>query len=81
MTKAYDKFAKDVHRGVMVMRGAAPYLVIQDDLSVKNSKNLVWSMMTKAEIAPDGASAVLTLNNKKLLATIVSPKGATFSVG
>jgi hypothetical protein len=81
MTKAYDKQAKDVHRGVMVMRGTAPYLVIQDDLSVKNSKNLVWSMMTKAEIAPDGASAVLALNNKKLLATIVSPKGATFSVG
>jgi hypothetical protein len=81
MTKAYDKVAKDVHRGVMVMRGTAPYLVIQDDLNVKNSKNLVWSMMTKAEIAPNGTSAVLTLNNKKLLATIVSPKGATFSVG
>lgn len=81
MTKAYDKVAKDVHRGVMVMRGTAPYLVIQDDLSVKNSKNLVWSMMTKAEIAPDGVSAVLTLGGKKLLATIVSPKGATFSVG
>lgn len=81
MTKAYDKLAKDVQRGVMVVRGEAPYLVIQDDLNVKNSKNLVWSMMTKAEIAPDGASAVLTLNNKKLLATIVSPKGATFSIG
>ena len=81
MTKAYDKVAKDVHRGVMVMRGATPYLVIQDDLNVKNSKNLVWSMMTKADIAPDGASAVLTLNNKKLLASIVSPKGATFSIG
>lgn len=81
MTKAYDKLAKDVHRGVMVVRGETPYLVVQDDLNVKNTKNLVWSMMTKAEVAPDGASAVLTLNNKKLLATIVSPKSATFSVG
>lgn len=81
MTKAYDKAAKDVHRGVMVVRGTAPYLVIQDDLQVKNSKNLVWSMMTKAEIAPDGASAILTQGDKKLLATIVSPKGATFSAG
>jgi len=81
MTKAYSKDAKDVHRGVMVVRGAAPYLVIQDDMQVKNSKTLTWSMQTKAEIAPDGATAKLTQGGKTLLATIVSPKGATFSAG
>jgi hypothetical protein len=81
MSKAYSKDAKDVHRGVMVVRGAAPYLVIQDDLQVKNTKPLVWNMQTKAEIAADGATAKLTQGGKTLIATIVSPQGATFSTG
>ncbi|MFO1484121.1 MAG: heparinase II/III family protein [Verrucomicrobiaceae bacterium] len=79
MSKAYSKDAKDVHRGIMVVRGAAPYLVIQDDLQVKNSKTLTWSMQTDAEIAANGASATLTKGGKTLLATIVSPAGATFT--
>lgn len=81
MTKAYGKWAKDVHRGIMVVRGAKPYVVLQDDLVMKNSNTLTWSMHTKAEIAPSGASATLTLGSKKLVATIVSPAGATFTVG
>ncbi|MBL9131736.1 MAG: heparinase II/III family protein [Verrucomicrobiaceae bacterium] len=81
MTKAYSKDAKDVHRGIMAVRGEAPYIVIQDDLQIKNSKTLTWKMHTKAEIAPEGASAKLTQGGKTLLATIISPKGAAFTVG
>ena len=81
MTKAYSKVAKDVHRGVMAVRGESPYVVIQDDLQVKNSKTLTWKMHTKAEIAPEGSSAKLTLGGKTLIATIVSPAGASFTVG
>jgi hypothetical protein len=79
MTKAYSKDAKDVHRGVMVVRGATPYVVIQDDLQVKNSKTLNWNMQTDAEIAVDGKSAKLTKGGKTLLATIVSPANAAFT--
>jgi hypothetical protein len=79
MTKAYSKDAKDVHRGVMVVRGATPYVVIQDDLQVKNSKTLNWNMQTDAEIAVDGKTAKLTKGGKTLLATIVSPASATFT--
>ena len=81
MSKAYSKDAKDAHRGIMIVRGATPYLVIQDDLQVKTSKTLTWSMQTKAEITTDGATARLTQGGKTLLATIVSPKGALFSMG
>ncbi len=81
MTKAYSKYAKDVHRGVMVVRGAKPYLVIQDDLQVKNSKTLTWSMQTKAEITTEGATAKLAQGGKTLVATIVAPAGAIFSTG
>lgn len=71
---------KDAHRGIMAVRGAVPHAVIQDDLQVKNSKTLTWKMHTKAEIAPEGSSAKLTLGGKTLLATIVSPAGAAFSI-
>lgn len=80
MTKAYDKDAKDVHRGIMVVRGAAPYLVIQDDLSVKNTKPLTWSMQTKdTELVVNGNTVTMTKGGQKLLATIVSPKEAMFT--
>ncbi len=79
MTKAYSKPAKDVHRGVMVVRGAKPYIVVQDDLLMKNTGSIVWSMHTKAEISATGTTAKLSLGGKTLVATIVSPASATFS--
>ncbi len=80
MTKAYDKNADKVHRGIMVVRGASPYLVIQDDMNVKNTQQLVWSMQTQSiEIAVDGPTATLKQGDRQLIATILSPKGATFS--
>ncbi len=79
MTKAYSKQAKDVHRGVMVVRGAKPYLVMQDDLFMKNTGTLTWKMHTKAEISASGTTAKLTQGGKTLVATIVSPASATFS--
>ena len=81
MTKAYSKPAKDVHRGVMVVRGEKPYIVIQDDLIMKNTGSIVWSMHTKAEISATGTTARLTLGGKTLVATIVSPASASFSTG
>jgi hypothetical protein len=81
MTKAYSKPAKDVHRGIMVVRGEKPYIVVQDDLIMKNTGNITWSMHTMAEITPSGTTAKLTLGGKTLVATIVSPASATFSAG
>ena len=81
MTKAYSKPAKDVHRGVMVVRGVKPYVVLQDDLIMKNTGSITWSMHTMADVNTSGATATLTLGGKTLVATIVSPAGATFSAG
>lgn len=80
MTKAYDKHADKVHRGIRAVRGASPYLVIQDDMSIKSTQPLVWSMQTQSiDIAVDGSTATLKQGDRQLLATIVSPKGATFT--
>lgn len=79
MTKAYAKQAKDVHRGFMVVRGAKPYVVLQDDLAMKNTGTINWRMHTMAEIITAENKATLKLGNKSLVATIVSPAGAKFS--
>jgi hypothetical protein len=81
MTQAYSKDASQVHRGIRVVRGASPYLVIQDDLTVKKTQPLIWSMQTRdLDITVDGPTATLKQGDRQLIATLVSPKGATFSV-
>jgi hypothetical protein len=75
---AYSKSAKEATRGAMVVRGAKSYVVIQDDLIIKNSTNVTWKMHTRAEVAVDGTSATLTDAGQKLHAVILSPPGATF---
>ena len=79
LTKAYSKASKDTYRGVMMVRGAKPYVVIQDDLAIKNSTDVTWKMHTKAEVAVNGKSATLTDAKQTLYATIISPEGASFS--
>jgi hypothetical protein len=77
--KAYSRVAKDALRGVMMVRGAKPYLVIQDDLAIKNSTDVTWKMHTRAEVTVDGKNATLTDAKQTLHATILSPADATFS--
>ncbi len=79
LTKAYSKASKDTYRGVMMVRGAKPYVLIQDDLALKNGTDVTWKMHTKAEVAVNGKSATLTDAKQTLYATIISPEGASFS--
>jgi hypothetical protein len=79
LTKAYSKASKDTYRGVMMVRGAKPYVLIQDDLAIKNGTDVTWKMHTKAEVAVNGKSATLTDAKQTLYATILSPEGASFS--
>lgn len=76
---AYSKAAKQAYRGTMLVRGAKPYVVLQDDLTIKNTTNITWKMHTRAEVAVDGKSAILTDANQKLHAVILSPAGASFT--
>jgi hypothetical protein len=79
LSKAYSKATKDAYRGAMMVRGAKPYVVIQDDLTIKNGTDVTWKMHTKATVAVNGKSATLTDAKQTLHATILSPAGATFS--
>lgn len=77
--KAYSKVTKDALRGVMVVRGAKPYVVLQDELAIKNTTAVTWSMHTKATVTTEGSKATLTSGGKTLHAVLLSPAGAVFS--
>lgn len=80
LESAYSKVAKSAVRGAMVVRGAKPYVVLQDELSIKNSTPVSWKMHTRAEVKVEGPTAVLTDKEHTFHLAIVSPSGASFSV-
>lgn len=77
---AYSKSAKSALRGAMVVRGAKPYTVLQDDLVIKNNTPVTWKMHTRAEVTLEGGTATLKDKDSTLHLAIVSPPGANFSV-
>lgn len=79
MTDAYHK-AKSAHRGAMMVRGAQPYVLLQDDLVIKGTSDVDWQMHTKSEIAASGTKATLTQGKATLTASLLSPAGAEFVV-
>lgn len=80
LSKAYAKPAKDAMRGVMLVRGEKPYVLLQDEIGIKNNTQVTWSMHTRAEVSVDGSKAVLTDKGRNLHAVLLSPAGAKFTV-
>lgn len=79
LTSAYQKFASKVIRGITMVGRKA--VLVQDEFEIKKSCELVWAMTTDAKIAiEEDTVAKLTLNNKELIARILSPDRASFSV-
>jgi hypothetical protein len=55
-------------------------LVVDDDLRARRPVDLLWGMVTPAEVQIDGARAVLTLDGRRLTADLRSPAGARFEI-
>lgn len=83
LTDAYSSKAKTARRGAMMVRGAKPYALLQDDLEIKNNTSVEWNMHTTATIEVAGNKATLTQGEKgkgqTLTAVLLSPPGAQFS--
>ncbi|UCC98292.1 MAG: heparinase II/III family protein [Phycisphaerales bacterium] len=80
LTSAYEKFAKKVTRGVAMLEGRNAVL-IQDEFEIDNPCELIWAMTTDADITIGrGRTARLTLKGKELIARLLSPERALFSV-
>ncbi len=79
MTDAYKK-AKSAHRGAMIVRGAKPYVLLQDDLVIKGTTDIAWQMHTKTEVSASGKKATLTQGKSTLTVTMLSPAAGEFVV-
>jgi hypothetical protein len=79
LTSAYGKAVTHTRRGVAMVAGRKAVLV-QDELDLIGQHDVAWGMTTDATIVCDGPTAKLKLGGKTLIAQIISPIGATFSV-
>jgi hypothetical protein len=80
LTSAYEKYAKKVTRGVAMLDGREAVLV-QDEFEIEKPCELVWAMTTDAEISLEKRwIARLTLDGKELVARVLSPYHAPFTV-
>ncbi|MBL9143640.1 MAG: hypothetical protein JNM99_08135 [Verrucomicrobiaceae bacterium] len=77
LSKAYSRYAKPLTRGVMMVRGPKPFVIMQDELKVKGSSEPAWIMHTRAEVSTNGNKAVLKSGGQTLTVTVLSPAGAS----
>jgi hypothetical protein len=55
-------------------------ILLQDEVEAKEAVKIVWTMHTRAEVALEGAKALMSQGGQTLEARILSPKGARFEV-
>ena len=80
LTSAYKKSANKVTRGVAMVENRRAVLV-QDEFDIEKPCEIIWAVTTDAEIdIKEKDTATLTLDGKKLVARIMSPSVAGFSV-
>ena len=80
LTQAYKDFAGKVTRGVAMLENRRAVLV-QDEFRIEKPCEVAWGMTTDADISQDKpTTAELSLKGKKLIARVLSPPHAEFSV-
>ena len=80
LTSAYENFAKKVTRGLAMTDGREAVLV-QDEFEIEKPCELVWAMTTDAEISLEKEwIARLTIDGKELVAQVLSPYHAAFTI-
>jgi len=80
LTEAYKEFARSASRGVAAIEGRRAVLV-QDELNIKTPCEIAWGVTTDAQIdVEEGSRAVLSLKGRKVVARLLSPKDARFTV-
>jgi len=80
LTAAYREYADKVLRGITTthIRHA---VVVQDEFQLTSTCDITWGMTTDARITlQENGNAVLRLKNEALVARVLEPEGATFTV-
>ena len=79
LTAAYGQFAKKTMRGLAILEDRTAVLV-QDEFQIEKPCEVAWGMTTDADITLNKNIAELTIDGKKLVAKILSPANAEFTV-
>jgi hypothetical protein len=81
LTPAYAAHASSVKRGIGLVKKTNT-VVVEDEIQNNAAADIYWFVHTRAqvELAKDKRSATLLQGGKKLVATLVSPAGATFDI-
>jgi len=79
LSEAYAYAAVKTERGIALVDNRRAVLV-QDECMFEGDTDVAWGMTTDAEITVDGAAAVLRRDGKELIARILAPPGASFTV-
>lgn len=83
LSGSYSNKAKSVKRAVGMFDNRQRFIV-QDEIHTEKPSDIWWLMQTRASIniAPDGKSAILALNDKRMLIELISTcNDAVFSYG
>jgi len=81
LTEAYTKFASKVTRGIALVQDRRAVLVQDEFELIVRGCELAWGMTTDAKIATGREGvAVLTLKDRELIAHLLSPAGAEFTI-
>ena len=81
LTPAYAAHASSVKRGIALLKKSNT-VVVEDEIQNNAAADIYWFVHTRAqvELAKDKRSATLIQGGKKMIATLVSPAGATFDI-
>jgi len=80
LTSAYEKYAEKVTRGLTMLDGRKAVLV-QDEFEIEKPCELIWAITTDAEISLEKEwIARLNIDGKQLIARVLSPYHAPFTV-
>lgn len=79
LTEAYVEQAHQVKRGIRLLEDKS--VLVQDELTLSASAEILWSMHTQAQIQCEGRQATLRIGEKSLKASLLAPEGAVFESG
>ena len=78
LSQAYQQWARRVWRGLALIDRR--HLLIQDEIEATGDTEVIWTMLTPAEVALQGDRAVLSQGGWRLRVRILEPGGLRFEV-
>ena len=80
LTPAYAKHATRVHRAIALLDGTFP--AVQDEIELRETSDVWWFMHTPAKVSinSNDRQATLSLGDKQIVAHLVAPEDAQFTV-